>query len=148
MGSAGRRFTPGATAPGNNNTVSVDVPATLPLAADVRLTFTANTGAPGGQVAEVIIMGVPGPNPDLTASAVSASPSSPTEVTPITVSATVSNIGTSATSIATNIKAYCGATQVGPAGTVNPLNAGASHAGVVQHRHAAAGLVRAVGPRG
>ena len=125
VGSAGRVFTPG-TAPGNNNTVSVDVPAAAALAADVRLTFTANTGAPGAQVAEVLVMGIPGPNPDLTVSAVAASPSSPTEVTPITVTATVSNIGTSATPIATNAKAYCGTTQVGPAGTVGALNAGAS----------------------
>ena len=125
VGSAQRQFTPGAAPGGNDNSVQVDVPTNLPLAADVRLTFTANDGAPGGQAAEVIIMGVPGPNPDLTASAVSISPTSPNEVTPITVSATVSNIGTSA-SPATNVKAYCGTTQVGPAGTVNPINAGAS----------------------
>ncbi|HLA69956.1 MAG TPA: choice-of-anchor D domain-containing protein, partial [Steroidobacteraceae bacterium] len=126
VGSGGRVFTPGTTAPGNNNTVSLDVPASAPLAADVRLTFTANTGAPGGQVAEVIIMGVPGPNPDLTISGVTFSPSSPTEITPITLSAMVNNIGISATPVATTAKFFCGTTQVGGSANVSTLNAGVS----------------------
>ncbi len=46
---------------------------TIPVSArvaDVRLNFTANTGAPAGQVAEFQVMGVPAPNPDLTVSSV------------------------------------------------------------------------------
>ncbi|MET0534374.1 MAG: CARDB domain-containing protein [Steroidobacter sp.] len=112
--------------PATGNSVTITVPTSAPLVADLRLSFTANTGAPGGQVAELQVLGVPGPNPDLTISGVTASPASPNETTPITVSATVSNSGTAPTPAATNMKAYCGGVQVGPAANVPVLQAGAS----------------------
>jgi len=126
VASGSRQFTPGAPPAGNDNSITTTVPPTAPLAADVRLTFTANTGAPGGQVAEVIIMGVPGPNPDLTISGVAFSPSSPTEISSVTLTAMVNNIGASATSIPTTAKFFCGTTQVGGSANVGTLNAGAS----------------------
>ena len=122
VGSAQYTFNPA----GNANTVTINVPATAPAVADLRLSFTANTGAPGGQVAELQVFGVPAPNPDLTISGVTASPASPNETTPITVSATVSNTGTAPTPAATNMKVYCGGAQVGPAANVPILQAGAS----------------------
>ena len=59
----------------------------------MRLRFTANTGAPGGQVAEFQVFGEPAPNPDLTVTAVSWTPANPTETDAITLSATVRNAG-------------------------------------------------------
>ena len=41
-----------------NNVVTIPVTAT---AADLRLSFTANSGAPGGQVAELQLLGCPAP---------------------------------------------------------------------------------------
>ncbi|GAB3501847.1 discoidin domain-containing protein [Phytohabitans suffuscus] len=77
----------------NQNSVTVPVTART---ADVQLRFTANSGAPGGQVAEVQVIGTPAPNPDLVVTAASWSPASPNEATPITLSATVRNSGTAA----------------------------------------------------
>ena len=73
--------------------VTVPVSATT---ADVRLRFNSNTGAPSGQVAEFEVCGTPAPNPDLTVSNVTWSPASPIETNTITLSATVNNIGDSA----------------------------------------------------
>ena len=126
VGAAQYTFNPAAAPAGNGNTVTIDVPGTAPAVADLRLSFTANTGAPGGQVAELQVNGVLGPNPDLTVSGVTASPASVNETTPVTVSATVTNTGTAPTPSATNVKAYCGTTQVGPAANVPVLQAGAS----------------------
>ena len=56
-----------------NNVVNVPVSAT---AADVRLRFNSNTGAPSGQVAEFEVCGTPAPNPDLVVSSVSWTPGS------------------------------------------------------------------------
>ncbi|WP_199036001.1 discoidin domain-containing protein [Glycomyces salinus] len=76
--------------PDTGNTVAIPVEATV---ADVRLEFTANTGAPNGQVAELQVLGAPAPNPDLTVTDMSWSPASPVETDDLTVQATVENIG-------------------------------------------------------
>ncbi|MYS19694.1 Right handed beta helix region, partial [Streptomyces sp. DvalAA-14] len=107
--------------PSTGNTVTIPVSGRV---ADVRLTFTSNTGAGGGQVAEFQVIGVPGPNPDLTVSSLTASPASPIETDPITLNATVKNIGTNA-SAATNVNFYLGTAKVGTA-NVGALAAGAS----------------------
>ncbi|MDH6464037.1 hypothetical protein M2302_004234 [Micromonospora sp. A200] len=116
VGAAGYTFNPAS-----GNTVTIPVSAT---AADLRLTFTANSGAPGGQVAEFQVIGVPAPNPDLTVTALSASPAKPTEADPVTLSATVRNAGTVA-STATAVNVYLGGVRVGSA-PVGALAAGAS----------------------
>jgi hypothetical protein len=100
---------------------------TLPVtgrAADVRLRFTANTGAPGGQVAEFEVIGTPAPNPDLTVTGATWTPASPNEVTPITLSATVRNAGNLG-SPATTVNFSLGGAVVGSA-PVGALGAGAS----------------------
>lgn len=107
--------------PASGNTVTIPVSARV---ADVRLNFTANTGAPSGQVAELQVIGVPAPNPDLTVSGVSWTPTSPVETDTITLRATVNNTG-SAASPATNVNFYLGSTRVGTA-NVGALAAGAS----------------------
>ncbi|MCK2221806.1 discoidin domain-containing protein [Actinomadura sp. ATCC 31491] len=107
--------------PATGNTVTVPVTG---RAADVRLQFTANSGAPGGQVAEFQIFGTPSANPDLTVSNLTASPSAPVETDAVTLSATVRNAGT-AGSAATSVNFYAGTTKVGSAG-VGALAAGAS----------------------
>jgi hypothetical protein len=107
--------------PASGNTVTIPVTARI---ADVQLRFTSNTGAPGGQVAEFQVFGVPAPNPDLTVSATSFTPASPVETTPVTLSATVRNAG-SAASGATDVTFFLGTTTVGTA-QVGGLAAGAS----------------------
>ncbi|WP_460650156.1 discoidin domain-containing protein [Kribbella endophytica] len=107
--------------PSSGNTVTIPIGA---RAADVRLNFTGNTGAPSGQVAELQVMGVPAPNPDLTLSGVSWTPTSPVETDAITVRGTVNNTGTAASG-ATNVNFYLGETKVGTA-SVGALAAGAS----------------------
>ncbi|MFI7547053.1 discoidin domain-containing protein [Actinoplanes sp. NPDC049599] len=107
--------------PATGNTVTVPVSAT---AADIRLSFTANTGAPSGQVAEFQVIGNPAPNPDLTVTALSFSPAAPVETDAVTLSATVRNAG-NAGSPASNVNFYLGTTKVGTA-DVGALAAGAS----------------------
>ena len=114
--SAGYAFAPGA---GN----LVDVPVTG-TATDVRLRFTANTGAGNGQVAELEVYGAPAPNPNLTVTAVTASPASPTATTPVTLTATVRNTGDRASS-GTSLDARIGGTTAGSA-DVAALQPGAS----------------------
>ncbi|WP_329084361.1 MULTISPECIES: CARDB domain-containing protein [unclassified Streptosporangium] len=75
------------------NSVTISLSATV---ADVQLRFTSNSGAPGGQVAEFQVFGVPAPNPDLTVTDLSWTPASPSEANAITLSATVRNAGTAA----------------------------------------------------
>ena len=116
VGSASYNFSPSS-----GNTVTIPVSSRV---ADVRLNFTANTGAPAGQVAELQVMGVPAPNPDLTLSNVSWTPTSPVETDAITLRATVNNTGT-AGSAATDVNFYLGTTKVGTA-AVGALAAGAS----------------------
>ncbi|MBB5873505.1 hypothetical protein F4553_006939 [Allocatelliglobosispora scoriae] len=103
------------------NVVNIPVSATT---ADVQLRFTSNTGAPSGQVAEFEVCGTPSPNPDLTITSTTWSPASPSEVSAITLSATVSNIGTAA-SAATTVNFSLAGALVGSA-NVGALNAGAS----------------------
>ncbi|MEV5502939.1 CARDB domain-containing protein, partial [Nonomuraea fuscirosea] len=107
--------------PATGNTVTIPLTAT---AADVRLQFTANTGAPGGQVAEFQISGTPAPNPDLTVTALGWTPAAPTAASAITLSATVRNAGTAA-SAATSVAFYAGGTKVGTA-AFGALAAGAT----------------------
>ncbi|MFI9771183.1 discoidin domain-containing protein [Streptomyces sp. NPDC052415] len=76
--------------PGSGNTVTVPVGGRV---ADVRLRFTANTGAPAGQLAEFQVVGVPAPNPDLVVTTLTTSPAAPVESDVITVAATVRNDG-------------------------------------------------------
>jgi hypothetical protein len=116
VASAGYNFNPAS-----GNSVTIPVSARV---ADVRLNFTGNTGAPAGQVAELQVLGVPAPNPDLTLSNVSWTPTSPVETDAITVRATVNNGGT-AGSAATDVNFYLGDTKVGTA-AVGALAAGAS----------------------
>ncbi|WP_330439481.1 discoidin domain-containing protein [Micromonospora sp. NBC_00821] len=107
--------------PGSGNTVTIPVSG---AAADVRLSIASNTGAPAGQVAEFQVFGTPAPNPDLTVTGMSFSPSAPVETSSITLSATVRNAGSSASG-ATNVNFYLGSTRVGTA-SVGGLAAGAS----------------------
>ncbi|MEU0095543.1 discoidin domain-containing protein [Kribbella sp. NPDC006257] len=116
VGSAAYNFSPST-----GNTVTIPVSARV---ADVRLNFTANTGAPAGQVAELQVMGVPAPNPDLTVSGVAWTPASPVETDAITLRATVNNTGNAA-SPASGVNFYLGTTKVGTA-AVSALAAGAS----------------------
>lgn len=57
--------------PSSANTVTIPVSARV---ADVRLQFTANSGAAAGQLAEFQVIGTPAPNPDLTVTGMSVSP--------------------------------------------------------------------------
>jgi hypothetical protein len=107
--------------PATGNTVTIPVTATV---ADVRLQFTANTGAGGGQIAEFQVIGTPAPNPDLTVTGMSVSPSAPVESDAVTLSATVRNIG-NLPSAATSVTFYLGTTKAGTA-SVGALAAGAS----------------------
>ncbi|MGH3375917.1 MAG: CARDB domain-containing protein [Actinoallomurus sp.] len=103
------------------NTVTIPVSATV---ADVQLSFTANSGAPGGQVAELQVMGSAAPAADLTVSDMSWTPASPIETDALSLKATVKNIGTAA-STATNVNFYLSGQKVGTA-SVGALAAGAS----------------------
>ncbi|MEU0564263.1 discoidin domain-containing protein [Nonomuraea sp. NPDC005983] len=107
--------------PASGNTVTIPVTAKV---ADVQLRITANSGAPGGQVAEFQVFGTPSANPDLTVTGVTASPAAPVETDTITLSATVRNAGTTASG-ATSVSFYLGSTKVGSA-AVGALAAGAS----------------------
>jgi hypothetical protein len=97
----------------NANTVTISFPATTTRY--VRLNITANTGQPGGQVAEFEVYGPSNPptKPDLTVPAVGWSPTVLTEATPITLAATVSNIG-GTPSTPTNVNFYV-VPAIGPA---------------------------------
>ncbi|MEZ0070235.1 hypothetical protein ABIA32_006287 [Streptacidiphilus sp. MAP12-20] len=107
--------------PNTGNTVTIPVSARV---ADVELSITSNSGAPGGQVAEFQVIGTPAPNPDYTVTGSSWSPASPVETDPVTVSATVQNIGTAAAP-ASSVNFYLGTTKVGSA-AVGALAVGAS----------------------
>jgi hypothetical protein len=105
----------------NQNSVTIPVSG---RAADVRLQFFANSGAPGGQVAEFQVMGTPAPNPDLVVTGTTWTPANPTETSQIAVSATVRNSGSAAAG-ATTVNVSLGGTVVGNA-AVGALAAGAS----------------------
>jgi len=104
----------------NGNSVSIPVSARV---ADVQLSITSNSGAPGGQVAELQVIGTPAANPDLIVTGSSWSPTAPVETDTITASATVKNNGTAAAG-ATNVNFYLGTAKVGTA-AVSALAAGA-----------------------
>ncbi|WP_377272464.1 discoidin domain-containing protein [Peterkaempfera sp. SMS 1(5)a] len=72
------------------NTVTIPVSS---RSAAVQLKINSNSGAPGGQVAEIQLIGTPAPNPDLTVTALTASPAAPVESDAITLNATVKNAG-------------------------------------------------------
>ncbi|WP_433826496.1 discoidin domain-containing protein [Actinoplanes sp. CA-015351] len=107
--------------PASGNTVTIPVSATV---SDLRLSFTANSGAPSGQVAEVQAYGSWAPNPDLTITSTGFTPAAPVETDAITASATVRNAG-SAASAATNVNFYVGTPRAGTV-AVPALAAGAS----------------------
>ncbi|MFI6421833.1 discoidin domain-containing protein [Streptomyces sp. NPDC050842] len=94
--------------PASGNTVTIPLTERL---ADVRLRFTANSGAPAGQIAEFQVVGVPAPNPDLTVTGLSTAPASPDEDDEITVSAVVRNDGTAAAA-ASKVAVRLGGTKV------------------------------------
>ncbi|MEV4515256.1 CARDB domain-containing protein [Dactylosporangium sp. NPDC049525] len=106
---------------GNQNTVTIPVSGRV---ADVQLQIFINNGAPGGQVAELQVIGTPAPNPDLVVTGLTWSPTAPTETQAVTVSATVRNAGTAA-SAATTVNVNVGGTSAGTA-AVGALAAGAS----------------------
>ncbi|BBH63957.1 hypothetical protein ACTI_06420 [Actinoplanes sp. OR16] len=107
--------------PSTANTVTIPVSAT---AADLRLSFTANSGAPSGQVAEVQAYGSWAPNPDLTITSTGFTPAAPVETDAITASATVRNAG-SAASGASTVNFYLGTSKAGTV-AVPALAAGSS----------------------
>ncbi|MGW6709840.1 CARDB domain-containing protein [Streptomyces sp. NPDC054956] len=106
---------------GNQNTVTVPVTGRL---ADVQLKFSGNTGAGGGQAAEFQVIGAAAPNPDLTVTDLSWSPSAPSESDAVTVGVTVRNSGTAA-SAATAVNVSLEGAAAGTA-QVGALAAGAS----------------------
>ncbi|MBB4685334.1 CARDB domain-containing protein [Amycolatopsis jiangsuensis] len=106
---------------GNDNTVTVPLEG---RAADLRLRFSANSGAAGAQIAELRAFGTPAPNPDLVVTATSWTPEDPTETNPVDVSATVRNAGT-ADAAATTATISVGGTVAGST-PVGALAAGES----------------------
>ncbi|MFC4120743.1 CARDB domain-containing protein [Nonomuraea zeae] len=107
--------------PATGNTVTIPVTG---KAADVRLQITANSGAPGGQIAEFQIFGAPSANPDLTVTSLTWSPAAPSETSAITLSATVRNAG-SAGSPADSVSFYLAGSLAGTV-AVPALAAGAT----------------------
>ncbi|GAA0446578.1 hypothetical protein Aca07nite_57000 [Actinoplanes capillaceus] len=102
----------------NHNSITIPVTG---RAADVQLQFFGNTGAPGGQVADLQVIGGWAPNPDLVVTAAAWTPQSPGETSAITLSATVKNQGTAAAP-ATTVDFKLGGNVVGsaPAGALAP----------------------------
>ncbi|MET8168243.1 CARDB domain-containing protein [Streptomyces sp. NPDC005329] len=107
--------------PASGNTVTVPVSGRW---SDVRLHFTANSGAPGGQVAEFQVVGTAAPAPDLTVTTLDWTPAAPSERDAVTVKATVRNAGT-ARSAATTVDVSVEGTVAGGA-AVPALDLGAS----------------------
>ncbi|MEV7286093.1 discoidin domain-containing protein [Streptomyces sp. NPDC093252] len=107
--------------PSTGNTLTIPVTART---ADVQVRINSNTGAPGGQIGELQVIGDPAPNPDLTVSSLTASPASPVETDSVSLTARVANTG-SAASPASNVNFYLGTTKVATA-NVGAIAAGAS----------------------
>ncbi|TMV06307.1 carbohydrate-binding protein [Paenibacillus thermoaerophilus] len=107
--------------PATGNTVTIPVTAKVSA---VQLRFTANSGAPAGQMAEFEIIGTPAPNPDLIVTNIVWSPASPVETDAITLTATVQNAGALPAG-ASILRFYLGETAAGTA-SVGALAAGAS----------------------
>nr|BFE68195.1 hypothetical protein GCM10020092_014960 [Actinoplanes digitatis] len=95
----------------NQNSVTIPVTGRV---ADLQLQFFSNTGAPGGQVADLQVLGGWAPNPDLVVTAATWTPAAPNEATAITLSATVKNQGTAAAP-ATGVDFRLGGTVAGSA---------------------------------
>ncbi|MEU3252329.1 CARDB domain-containing protein [Streptomyces sp. NPDC006997] len=107
---------------GNQNTVTIPVTGRY---ADLRLTFFSNTGAPGAQVAEFQVVGTAAPNPDLTVTGLTWSPSQPSETDEVTVEATVRNAGTAASPATTvNVSLEGGDAGSAPVGALQPGDSG------------------------
>ncbi|HEU4322594.1 MAG TPA: carbohydrate-binding protein, partial [Roseiflexaceae bacterium] len=125
QGSTGFSQLVGATSysfnPASGNSVTIPVAATVSA---VQLHISSNSGAPAGQVAEFQVFGTPAPNPDLRVSGLSWTPAAPTELTALTLAATVVNSGSAAAG-ATTVSFSLGGTAVGSA-NVPALAAGAS----------------------
>ncbi|GAB7110182.1 CARDB domain-containing protein [Streptomyces phaeofaciens JCM 4814] len=107
--------------PASGNAVTVPVSGRW---SDLRLHFTANSGAPGGQVAEFQVVGTAAPAPDLTVTGLDWTPAAPSERDAVTVKATVRNAGT-ARSAATTVDVSVEGTVAGSA-AVPALDPGAS----------------------
>ncbi|MFE8017314.1 CARDB domain-containing protein [Streptomyces antibioticus] len=107
--------------PASGNSVTVPVSGRW---SDVRLHFTANSGAPGGQVAEFQVVGTAAPAPDLTVTTLDWTPATPSERDAVTVKAGVRNAGT-ARSAATTVDVSLEGTVAGSA-AVPALDPGAS----------------------
>jgi hypothetical protein len=105
----------------NQNSITIPVAGRV---ADLQLQFFGNTGAPGGQAADLQVLGGWAPNPDLVVTAATWTPASPSEATAVTLSATVRNQGT-ADAAATRVDFKLGGNVVGNA-AVGALAAGAS----------------------
>ncbi|GEL96002.1 CARDB domain-containing protein [Cellulomonas composti] len=112
-----------AFSPATGNQVTVPVSGTVN---QVRLQATANTGAPGAQVAELQVFGsaVSQDLPDLQAGGLTVSPAAPTPSSSLTLTATIRNIGVAA-SPATTASFAIGGQSVGTA-NVGALAIGAS----------------------
>ncbi|MFI1330596.1 discoidin domain-containing protein [Streptomyces sp. NPDC020845] len=109
--------------PSSGNTVTIPVSG---AAADIQLKFTANSGAPGAQVAEFQVIGTPAANPDLKVTGITNTPAAPLETDAVSLSATVTNGGTKA-SKATDLNFTLGGTKAATA-DVPALAAGESKA--------------------
>ncbi|MFJ4584617.1 discoidin domain-containing protein [Streptomyces echinatus] len=94
--------------PGTGNTVTVPVSGS---AADIQLKFTANSGAPGAQVAEFQVIGTPSANPDLKVTGITSTPAAPVESDAVSLTATVINSGSKAAK-ATDLNFTLGGTKV------------------------------------
>ncbi|MGK5440353.1 CARDB domain-containing protein [Micromonospora sp. URMC 105] len=105
----------------NQNSVTIPISA---RAADVRLQFFSNTGAPGAQAAEFQTIGAFAPAPDLVVSGATWAPAAPSEANDVTLSATVRNAGAT-NAPASTVDFKLGGTVVGSA-PVPALAAGAS----------------------
>ncbi|MCY1144589.1 discoidin domain-containing protein [Actinoplanes sp. Pm04-4] len=106
---------------GSGNTVTIPVTGRV---SDLQLQFFSNTGAPGGQVAELQVLGSWAPAADLVVTGLSWTPTNPDESSTINVSATVRNSGTVA-SAATTVDVRLNGNVIGSA-NVGALAAGAS----------------------
>ncbi|WP_433793508.1 CARDB domain-containing protein [Actinoplanes sp. CA-252034] len=106
---------------GNQNSVTIPVSG---RASDVRLQIFSNNGAPGGQVAELQVIGAWAPAPDLVVTSTTWSPATPDETSTITLTAAVRNAGTVA-SAASRVDFKLGGAVVAGA-DVPALAAGAS----------------------
>ncbi|MFC6092139.1 CARDB domain-containing protein [Saccharothrix lopnurensis] len=122
----------------NQNSVTIPVTGRV---ADLRLAIAGNTGAPGGQVAELQVVGTSAPNPDLVVTGLTWAPANPVETDAVRLSAVVRNAGTAAAP-ATTVNVSLAGAVVGTA-AVPALAAGASATAVVDAGRRPQGSYRA-----